>query len=132
VTFEMPPDRYRTLQPEPVPAAAHARGVRVWDVAVTVVLLVLLTLFALGASYLGLIIGFVSDACGPGTCDFGLINAGVWVALLSPWVVLLLAVVLAIVQLVRHRLAFWIPLVAAALIVGMFFVGTAIAGAGVS
>lgn len=127
----MPPDRYRTLQPEPVRAPEPARKVKIWDVALTVVLLVALTLFTLAASFAARIIGMVSDACGPGTCDFGLIHLGVWVALLSPWVLLLLAVALAVVQLVRHRVAFWVPLVAAALMVGMFFVGAAIAGAGV-
>jgi len=130
VTYEMPPERYRTLQPEPVRAAR--RPVLAWDVALTVILLVLLAAFALVASYLGLFIGLVSDACSADTCDFELITWGVGVALISPWVILVITLVFAIIQLVRRRLAFWIPLVAAALIVGMFFVGVALAGAGVS
>jgi sterol desaturase/sphingolipid hydroxylase (fatty acid hydroxylase superfamily) len=127
----MPPDRYRTLQPEPVRTREPARKIKIWDVALTVVLLVLLAFFALGASYVGQVIGFVSDPCAGQACDFGLINLGVWVGVLSPWVLLLLAMALAVVQLVRHRVAFWVPLAAAALMVGMFFVGIAIAGAGV-
>ena len=125
----MPPESYRTLQPERV---ATGRKTKVWDVALTVVLLVLLTLFSIGASYAGLILGFASDACSPATCDFGLMNFGVWWGLVAPWVVLVLVVAVAVVQLVRHRVAFWIPLVGAALDVAMWFVGAAIVGAAAS
>jgi sterol desaturase/sphingolipid hydroxylase (fatty acid hydroxylase superfamily) len=127
VTFSMPPESYRTLQPE----RPAGRRVRVWDVALSVVLLVLLTLFTLGASYAGLVLGLASDACSPQTCDFALLNGGVWFALIAPWVVLLLAVALAVVQLVRHRIAFWVPPAAALLDVGLWFVGAAIVGAAV-
>jgi hypothetical protein len=125
----MPSDRYRTLQPER-PAEA-TRKVKVWDVALTVVLLVVLTLFALGASYAGFFLVMASDACTAQTCDFALMDVGFWVAVISPWVLLVLAVVFAIVLLVLHRVAFWVPLVSAALMVGMWFVGAAIVGAGI-
>jgi uncharacterized membrane protein (DUF485 family) len=127
VTFSMPPSSYRTLQPERAPR----RGVRVWDVALTIVLLVLLTLFALAASYAGSFLALASDACTAGTCDGGLMNAGLWFGVLSPWGVLLLGVALAVVLLVKQRIAFWVPLAGAALMVGLWFVGAAIVGAAI-
>jgi hypothetical protein len=122
----MPPESYRTLQPERV-----GPRLRVWDVALTVVFLVFLALFALGASYAGFFIAMVSDPCGAGNCDDTLINVGFWIGVLSPWVLLLIAVVVGVIRLARHRIAFWVPLVAAALMVAMWFVGVAVAGSGV-
>jgi hypothetical protein len=124
----MPPSSYRTLQPEP----AVRPGVRGWDVALTVALLVLLTLFALAASYAGFFLALASDACSPSTCDYALMNFGLWFGVVSPWVVLLAGVACAIVLLVKHRLAFWVPLASAALMVGLWFVAAAIVGASVS
>lgn len=123
----MPPSSYRTLQPERAPR----RGVRVWDVALTVGLLVLLTLFSLAASYAGSFLALASDSCSAATCDYGLLNAGLWFGVLSPWGVLLLAVVLAVVLLVKHRVAFWVPLAGAALMVALWFVGAATVGAAI-
>lgn len=130
MTFQMPSDRYRTLQPEPPRVAA--RRAKVWDVALTVVFLVAVTLFALAASSAGFFFVTASEVCAGQACDYTLMNIGYWVAVISPWVLLLLAVVFAIIRLVRHRIAFWIPLVSAALMVGMWFVGAAFVGAGIT
>jgi hypothetical protein len=119
--------------PEPVSSATGAlqppaarRPVRVWDVVVTSILLVLLVLFALGASYAGFFLAFASDACMADSCDFALMNTGFWIAVVSPWVLLLVAVVFGIVQLVRRRLSFWIPVAAGTLMVGAWFASAGI------
>jgi hypothetical protein len=124
----MPPQSYRTLQPEP---PRGRRPVKIWDLVLSVVLLVLLILFSLGASYAAVFLAFAADACTAATCDYDVMNVGFWFAVVSPWVVLLLAAALTIVQLVRRRVAFWIPLVAAVLEVGLWFVAAAIVGSGV-
>ena len=123
----MPPESYRTLKPE-----RAGRSVKVWDVAVTMVLLVLLTLFTIGASYAGVLLRTAADACTAQTCDYPTMNAGVSVGVISPWVLLVLAVAFAILLLVKRRIAFWVPLVSASLMVGMWFVGAAIVGLGIS
>ncbi|KQM44912.1 MULTISPECIES: DUF6264 family protein [Microbacterium] len=127
MTFSMPPESFRTLRPEPT--ARRARG---WDVALTIVLLVLLPLLALAASYAGVFLVYAADACGSVTCDTGLMNIGFWTAVVSPWVVLIIGVVISIVRLVRHRLAFWVPLVTVVTIAAVWFVAAALVGAGVS
>ncbi|MDR6692070.1 sterol desaturase/sphingolipid hydroxylase (fatty acid hydroxylase superfamily) [Microbacterium sp. 1154] len=127
MTFSMPPESFRTLRPEPT--ARRSRG---WDVALTIVLLVLLPLLALAASYAGVLLAYAADACGSTTCNTGLMNIGFWTAVVSPWVVLLVGVIVAIVRLVRHRLAFWVPLVTIVAIVAVWFIAAALVGAGVS
>ena len=127
VTFSLPPESFRTLRPEP-----RARAARPWDVAITIGLLVLLPLLALGASYAGVLLAYAADACGAQTCDTGLMNLGFWIAVISPWAILLIGVVVAIVRLVRHRLAFWVPVVAIVSIVAVWFIAAALVGAGVS
>ncbi|WP_147424033.1 DUF6264 family protein [Microbacterium sp. AG1240] len=127
MTFSMPPSSYRTLAPE----RASRRAPRVWDVALTVVLLVLLTLFALAASYAGFLLAGASDACATVSCDVETMNVGLWFGVISPWAVLLLSVVAAVVRLVRQRLAFWVPLAGAALMVALWFVAAAIVGSAV-
>ncbi|MDQ1124553.1 DUF6264 family protein [Microbacterium trichothecenolyticum] len=127
MTYSLPPESFRTLRPEP--AARKTRG---WDVALTIVLLVLLPLAALGASYAGVLLAFAADACGSVVCDAGLMNTGFWLAVISPWVVFVLGVVVAIVRLVRHRLAFWVPLATLVGMAAVWFVAAAFVGAGVS
>jgi len=128
VTYSLSPDSYRTLRPEQPPRPAR-RG---WDLVITVVLLVLLPLAALAGSYAGFFLAFASDACGSVTCDYGVMNVGLWFAVVAPWVVLLLTVVVAIIRLVRHRVAFWVPLAGIVLMGAMWFVAAAIVSAGVS
>jgi uncharacterized BrkB/YihY/UPF0761 family membrane protein len=123
----MPPESYRTLRPE---RAAHP--VRVWDLVLTIVLLLALAVFAAVASYFAVFLAFASDGCGGGRCDEALLNLGFWFAVISPWVLLVIGLVTAIVLLVLRRIAFWVPLTAAAVIVACFFVGVAIVGAAVS
>ncbi|MFG6475291.1 hypothetical protein ACFXP7_02780 [Microbacterium sp. P06] len=125
MTFSMPPSSFRTLPTERAPRR------RVWDVALSVVLLVLLTLFALAASYAGFFLALASESCSAATCDYALMNVGLWFGVISPWAVLLLGVAAAVILLVRQRLAFWVPLTSAALMVGLWFVAAAIVGAAV-
>lgn len=127
MTYSLPSESFRTLRPEPTVRAARA-----WDVALTIVLLVLLPLAALGASYAGVLLAFAADSCGTVICDAGLMNTGFWLAVVSPWVVLVIGVVIAIVRLVRHRLAFWVPLVTLVAMAAVWFVAAAFVGAGVS
>ena len=128
MTYSLSPDSYRVLQPER-PQRPARRG---WDLALTIVFLVLLPLAALACSYAGFLLAFASDACGTMRCEYGVMNFGLWFAVISPWVVLLIAVVIAIVRLVRHRIAFWVPLVGIVLMAAMWFIAAAIVSAGMS
>ncbi len=127
MTYSMPPESFRTLRPE-----AARRPARTWDVVLTIVFLVLSPLAALAASYAGLFLAFAADACGSQNCNTDLMNLGLWSAVIAPWVVFLIAVVVAIVLLVTRRLAFWVPLAGMALMTALWFVSAAIVSLGVS
>ncbi|WP_343048661.1 DUF6264 family protein [Microbacterium immunditiarum] len=113
------------------PAPAAKPPARVWDVVLTVVLLVGLGVLALIVSFFGFFLAMASDPCGVRDCSTELIGLGMLTAVALPWAVLLAAVVLAIVLLVRRRHAFWVPLVAVPFVIGSWFVGAFIAAAGV-
>ena len=128
MTYSLSPESYRMLRPERPPRPAR-RG---WDLALTVVLLVLLPLAALACSYAGFFLAFASDACGSMTCDLGLMNFGLWFAVIAPWAVLLIAVAAAIIRLVRHRITFWVPLAGIVLMAATWFIAAAVVSAGIS
>lgn len=107
------------------------RPVRVWDIVVTSVLTVLAGVLAFFVSLFGLFLGMASDPCGAVACNTELISLGVLTAVILPWVFLVIALVAAILLLVFRRLAFWVPLAAAPLMIASWFLGAVIASAGV-
>jgi hypothetical protein len=104
---------------------------RVWDVVLTIVLLVGDGVLTLMVSFFGFFLAMASDPCGARECSEELISLGVITAVVLPWIMFIAAVVVSIVLLIKRRLAFWVPLVGAALIIGSWFVGAFIAAAGV-
>jgi hypothetical protein len=108
----------------PWTAARQRRPVRVWDLVLTLVLI----LCALGAtlllSYFGLFFAMASDACmGGNDCDTDLIGWGVLVAAGGVWVPFLAALAVSIVLLVVRRIAFWVPIAGLALSFGCTVLG---------
>ncbi len=92
----------------------------------------LLPLLALAASYAGVVLASAARVCGAQACDAGLMNLGFWIAVIAPWVILVVGLVVAIIRLVRHRLAFWVPLVAILSMVAVWFIAAALVGAGLT
>ncbi len=84
---------------------------RTGDIIGTIVLLVVqAVLWAVTGTLLGLFV-MVTDPCGSQPCgDPAWIDRAMWLGLGAGGVVLLVALVLAIVRLTRHRLAFVFPL----------------------
>jgi len=111
---------------------APKRPLIVWDVVVTLILVTLLGFLTFFVSVFGAFLVMASDSCGAvADCSNGLIAFGVLAAMGLPWVVLVAAAVIAVVLIVKRRISFWVPLAAAPLVVGAWFVGAAIASAGV-
>ena len=79
----------------------------------------------------GLYVAEAAQVCGGRACNTGEVAAGMFVATSLPWVILGLGIIVSIVLLVRRRLALWVPIVCAVLIVLVFFIGSGIAGAGI-
>lgn len=112
-------------------SAPSRRPARVWDIVLSILLLLALAVLATMMSVFGAFLAMASDPCGAVECDTGLIAAGMLTAMSLPWVLLAIAVIVVIVLLVMRRLAFWVPLAAVPLVIGSWFLGAAIASAGV-
>jgi hypothetical protein len=111
---------------------AGKRPVIVWDLVLTIVLLVLMVGAALLASFLSFFLAFASDSCGASvTCDTDRIPGGMLIAMIGPLLVALLVLVAAIIVLVLKRIAFWIPVVGMILVIGVFVGGAAFTASGV-
>jgi hypothetical protein len=83
------------------------------DLVVTVVGFALTAVLGAGASLIGLMLVMASDSCGVGSeCSTGLIGLGVLLAVAAPWLCWVPALVVAIIRQVRHRLTWWLPVVA--------------------
>lgn len=114
--FESPPPR---------------RPVRTADVVATIGLMVLLGVLTLYTSYFGLFLGMMSDPCGSGNdCNTDIMGVGVLVAVILPWVFFIAALIVAVVRVIRRKLAFWVPLAAAPLVVLSWFIGAWIGSTG--
>ncbi|WP_219814155.1 DUF6264 family protein [Rathayibacter sp. AY1C1] len=88
----------------------HRRPVRVWDLVLTIVLILVASAVTLLLSFFGLFFAMASDSCGgSNACDIGLIEGGMVLAAGGVWVPFLAALVVSIVLLVRRRIAFWVP-----------------------
>src|SRR5690349_347874 len=91
-------------QPQPQPPAwsppappASKRPVKVWDVVVTIILLVGAAVVAALASLMGMFLVMASDPCGARDCSTELITIGWLMGMILPWVVLVATAVVAIV-----------------------------------
>jgi hypothetical protein len=105
--------------------------VKTLDVVVTIVLLVGDGVLAALASFMGMFLVMASDPCGVRECSDELITLGWLLGMILPWVAFVATAVVAIVLMVKRRLAFWVPLVGAALIVLSLVLAFAITAAGV-
>jgi hypothetical protein len=117
------------------PYAASAppkRPVVMWDLVLTIVLLVVMIGAALLGSFFAVFLAFGGDSCGASSvCDYDRMSTGMLIALVGPLVVGLLALIAAIIVLVLRRVAFWIPIVGIVLIVGVFLGGAALTMSGI-
>ena len=118
---------------QPYAASAPAkRPVVMWDLVLTIVLLVVMIGAALLASFFAVFLAFAGDSCGASTvCDYDRMSTGMLIALIGPLVVGLLARIAAVIVLVLRRLAFWIPIAGIVLIAAVFFGGAALTISGV-
>jgi hypothetical protein len=110
--------------PTPDPVAPARRPRRVWDLVLTIVLLVgYLVITAIGSG-LGFFLAFAGDSCGASSvCDYDRMGTGMTVAVYGVWAPVLIVVILSIVLLALRRLAFWVPLAGILLTIALVVTG---------
>lgn len=127
------PSLSSTTPSAPAPDKPSKPAAKVWDIILTIAL-VLVGWTVIGVLVIGgALLGFAGDSCGEISCSFTQIGIGIIVAVFAPVIVFLIATVLAIVALVRRKLAWWIPLVGVVLailawVAGFLMVSTAVDG----
>ncbi|WP_438853596.1 hypothetical protein [Agromyces sp. M3QZ16-3] len=115
-----------------VVAAPAKRPVVVWDLVLTIVLLVLMAGLAFVLLFFSFFLAFASDSCGASSaCDYDRMGTGMLLAMILPIVVAAIALIAAVVVLVLKRIAFWIPIAGMVLMVGAFALGAALTASGV-
>ena len=122
------------IQPyDPYAASAPPkRPLIVWDLVLTIVLLVLMIGAALLASFLSFFLAFAGDSCGASSvCDYDRMGTGMIVAMIGPLLVGLIALIAAVIVPVLKRIAFWIPIAGIVLIAAVFIGGAALTASGV-
>ena len=124
-----------TPLPEPPvtawPPPPAKRPVRTLDVVVTIVLLVADGVLAALASIMGMFLVMASDPCGVVSCSSELIMIGWLMGMILPWLAFVATAIVAIVFMVKRRLAFWVALVGAAVIALSLVLAFAVTAAGV-
>jgi uncharacterized BrkB/YihY/UPF0761 family membrane protein len=111
----------------PAPPAGDpgpARPRNVGDIVASVILMVAGGIGFMMLAVLSLLLGMVSDGCGPETqCDFDLMGVGYVIVLVGPPVIYLAAVIWTIVRLKRGRRGWWAPIVGALAALAVWGVG---------
>lgn len=94
------------------PGSPRARSVG--DVVASVILLIAGGIGFMMLAVLSLLLGMVSDGCGPVTkCDFDLMGVGYVIVVAGPPVIYIAAVIWTILRLKRGRRGWWVPIVGA-------------------
>ncbi len=107
--------------------APARRPVVVWDLVLTIVLLVVLAGAGFVLFFAAVFLALASDSCGASSvCDTDQIATGMLVAMSGVVVFAVIAIVAAIIMLVLRRIAFWIPLAGIVLMIASVAVGAAI------
>ena len=117
----------------PVPApATPVRQRRTWDLVLTIVLAVLFLAAVVIFSSLGFFVAFAGDSCGASAvCDYDAIGNATIFAIVGPWIPVLPVLILAVILLIKKRIAFWVPIAGgllslAALIIGFAWATSAV------
>lgn len=112
--------------PSPTGLAAPRPPARVGDIVASSILLVVGAIGFAALAFVSLFLAMVSDGCGSGAdCDFGVMTAGYFVALVAPPVIFVAAAVWTIIRLVRRRIAWWLPIVGSLAALAVWGIGAA-------
>ncbi len=104
-------------------SAATRRPILVWDIAVSIAVLVIGFGFLMVSAVIDLFSAAFVGNCPVRTCSAGAAIASLGISWFIMLLILLIGAVLTIVSLVRRRQSWWIALVALVLVVAVWIVG---------
>lgn len=106
----------------------NTRPIVVWDLVLSIVLLLAVLATTAIVLMFGLMGAMMASACGPG-CDLEQFGVGFALSLTLPVLCALATVIVTIVFLVKRRRTFWVPLAGIGLVVIAWLSGTAVLAA---
>jgi Family of unknown function (DUF6264) len=106
----------------------EGRPPRTWDFFLTIFLIFVLLVLTVIFEFLGLGLAVSTITCADSsvTCNYDFISAGSLITIIGVPLVALAGVVLAIIWIARRKLSFVMPLIASALVIGVFLLGAGI------
>ena len=97
-----------------------------WDMILTIVLLVLYLAGAVVLSSLGFFVAFAGDSCGASSvCDYDAIGNATVFAIGGPWIPVLPVLIVSVILLITKRIALWVPIVGGLLSLAALIIGFA-------
>jgi len=102
-----------------------ANAPRTWDFLLTVVFILLQAILLVVLVLAAFSFGAINAGCQTTEtgCNAGVVAIGQQLCTWGPIALAVITVPLAIFRVLRRRIAFWVPLLGGALMVGVFFVG---------
>lgn len=117
----VPPQyRYPATMPVAQQVPTHWPAWRIIDLVATIALFVVYAVGVLGLLYFSIFWVMATDSCGANDCDYDKLGTAYVLNDIGGVVVFVVALVVAVILLVRRRPAFWLPLVGGAVQVGLF------------
>jgi hypothetical protein len=116
-------DTYASYSRSSEPATPPQRR-RGWDVALSIVLMLAgaVVLVVILLPSIGIAVGIAEVACEPASCNQTQLSAGMALTFVLPLLATLIASVVAVIFLVRRKLAFWVVAVGIAIAVILWVV----------
>ena len=104
----------------PAPAATEPKPRRIWDLAVSIVLMVVGAIVVVLMLVPTIFLPMVSAGCGEG-CNADQMQLGMVLAFVSPAVLMLVASIIGIVLIVQRKRSFWVVLLGLVLAIVAWF-----------
>ena len=102
---------------------ANRRPLLVWDIAVSIAVLLIGGGFLVVAAVIDLFSAALAGRCPVATCSAGVAVASLGISWFVMFLLLIMGNVITIVSLVRHRQAWWIALITLVLVVAVWITG---------
>ncbi|MCU1422870.1 MAG: uncharacterized protein JWN36_2521 [Microbacteriaceae bacterium] len=100
------------------------------DLPIVIFVFALQVVFILFVTYAGIISNFIGDACSERACNFGVMNASLWLIIIGPWVLFAASVLVAGRRRLRGYTAWWVPLLGIAATFVLFVISEVVLYAG--
>lgn len=106
-----------------VPVTSEKRPIIVWDIALSIVVLVIGAVVLMVSAFVDLFSAAFIGVCPARTCSAGAAVASLGISWFAMFVILIVATVVAILMMVRRRRCWWVTVLALVLVIAIWIIG---------